>query len=52
MSEATAEILRDLNVDIRTGSRVTEVTKIGVKLANGDFIPSELVVWAAGVKGA
>ena len=51
ISEATAEILRNLNVDIRTGARVTEVTKTGVKLANGDFIPSELVVWAAGVKG-
>jgi NADH dehydrogenase len=30
---------------------VTEVTGEGVKLADGDFIPSELVVWAAGVKG-
>src|SRR5262245_62013081 len=51
ISEATSEILRNLNVDIRTGARVTEVTKTGVKLASGDFIPSELVVWAAGVKG-
>ena len=23
----------------------------GVQLADGDFIPSELVVWAAGVRG-
>ena len=27
------------------------MTEKGVNLANGDFIPSELVVWAAGVKG-
>jgi len=51
ISEATTEILRKLNVDVRTSARVTEVTAGGVKLANGDFIPSELVVWAAGVKG-
>src|SRR5690606_16620683 len=51
ISEATAEILKGLNVDLRTNARVTEVTDTGVKLANGDFIPSELVVWAAGVKG-
>lgn len=51
ISEATSEILRGLNVDLRTNARVTEVTDMGVKLANGDMIPSELVVWAAGVKG-
>ena len=51
ISNATAEILTGLGVDIRTNARVTEVTDTGVKLANGDFIPSELVVWAAGVKG-
>lgn len=51
ISEAVATILRGLKVDIKTGSRVTEVTGKGVKLENGDFIPSKLVVWAAGVKG-
>ena len=30
---------------------VTEVGADGVHLAGGDFIPSELVVWAAGVRG-
>jgi NADH dehydrogenase len=51
ISEATTEILQKLNVDVRTNARVTEVTTTGVKLASGDFIASELVVWAAGVKG-
>jgi NADH:quinone reductase (non-electrogenic) len=51
ISEGVAGILKGLNVDIRTGGRVVEVTDKGVKLENGDFIPSELVVWAAGVKG-
>ena len=41
----------ELKVEILTGSPVTAVTAEGVKLANGSFIPSELVVWAAGVKG-
>lgn len=51
ISDATAEILRRLKVDIRTGALVTEVNAHGVKLQTGEFIPSELVVWAAGVKG-
>jgi NADH:ubiquinone reductase (H+-translocating) len=51
ISEATEEILRKLDVDIRTNSRVMRVRADGVELENGDFIPSELVVWAAGVKG-
>ncbi|HWK38876.1 MAG TPA: FAD-dependent oxidoreductase, partial [Hyphomicrobium sp.] len=51
ISEGVAETLRELKVDIVTDSRVTGVTAEGVNLANGKFIPSELVVWAAGVKG-
>ena len=31
-------------------AKVAEVTTNGVKLASGEFIPAELVVWAAGVK--
>lgn len=51
ISSGVAEILSGLNVDIKAGARVVEVTDKGVTLQNGDFIPSELVVWAAGVKG-
>ncbi len=51
ISKAVADALRDLKVEIRTGSPVTAVTGDGVKLSDGSFIPSELVVWAAGVKG-
>lgn len=51
ISLATSNILKKLGVDVRVDSRVTSVTDQGVNLANGDFIPSELVVWAAGVKG-
>lgn len=51
LSKATTNILHSIGVEVRTGSAVTNVSKEGVTLANGDFIPSELVVWAAGVKG-
>lgn len=51
IANATADILKGLGVEIRAAARVTEVTAQGVALAGGDFIPAELVVWAAGVKG-
>ena len=50
MSVSTAELLRSLNVDIRTNARVAEVRVDSVVLADGEVIPSELVVWSAGVK--
>jgi NADH dehydrogenase len=37
-------------VEVRTGARVAQVLEDGVRLADGEFIPSELVVWSAGVK--
>jgi NADH:ubiquinone reductase (H+-translocating) len=40
-----------MGVDVRTNARVTEVRADGVQLADGDWVPSDLVVWAAGVRG-
>lgn len=51
LSSATARLLGELGIEIRTGARVTEVRADGVVLAGGEFLPSELVVWAAGVRG-
>ncbi|MDO9206431.1 MAG: NAD(P)/FAD-dependent oxidoreductase [Methylotenera sp.] len=42
--------LRKLRVHLYTGERVTEVTDKGVHTHSGRFIPSVLVVWAAGIK--
>ena len=42
--------LRKLGVHLYTGERVTEVTDKGVYTHSGRFIPSALVVWAAGIK--
>jgi NADH dehydrogenase len=50
LSVAAGKLLHDLGVEVHTGARVAEVTPTGVKLANGEFIPAELVVWAAGVQ--
>jgi NADH:ubiquinone reductase (H+-translocating) len=50
ISEATHRLLDEMGVEVRTGAKVTEVTADGLQLADGSFIASELVVWAAGVK--
>jgi NADH dehydrogenase len=50
ISAATRQLLETLGVEVRSGARVTEVRADGVTLANGAFIPAELVVWSAGVK--
>ena len=50
LSQAVDLELRKLRVHLYTGERVTEVTEKGVYTHSGRFIPSELVVWAAGIK--
>ena len=50
LSRAVDVELRKLRVHVYTGERVTEVTNKGVYTHSGRFIPSELVVWAAGIK--
>lgn len=46
----TAEVLRKLNVKIRTGTRVTAVRPGAVTLDSGEVVPAEMIVWAAGIK--
>jgi len=50
ISEATHRLLDQLAIEVRTGAKVNEVTAQGLTLADGSFVASELVVWAAGVK--
>ncbi len=50
IATAAAELLVRLGIQVRSGTRVTGVTEEGVQLANGEFLPAQLVVWAAGVK--
>jgi NADH dehydrogenase len=50
ISKAARRLLDGMGVEVRTGARVTEVGADGLTLADGTFIASELVVWAAGVR--
>ncbi len=50
LSEAATRLLQSKGVRVRTSARVAEVLPNGVRLATGEIIPAELVVWAAGVK--
>ena len=50
LSDAVNLELRKLNVQVFAGERVTEVSEKGVHTHSGRFYPSELVVWAAGIK--
>ncbi|HRP23778.1 MAG TPA: NAD(P)/FAD-dependent oxidoreductase [Thauera sp.] len=52
LSNSTERLLRKLGVEVHTGAKVAEVLADGVRLADGRILPAELVVWAAGVKGA
>jgi NADH:ubiquinone reductase (H+-translocating) len=50
ISEAAHRLLGELGVEVRTGARVTKIAADGVRLADGSFVRSELVIWTAGVK--
>jgi NADH dehydrogenase len=50
ISASTKELLEKLGVQVLVNSRVSEVLPWGVQLASGEIIPSELVIWSAGVK--
>jgi NADH:quinone reductase (non-electrogenic) len=50
LSDAATKLLQSKDVRVRTSARVAEVLPNGVRLASGEIIPAELVVWAAGVK--
>jgi NADH dehydrogenase len=45
ISASTHDLLDDLGIEVRTGARVAQVLEDGVRFADGQFIPSELVVW-------
>jgi NADH dehydrogenase len=51
LQEATARALRDCSVEIHTNEQVERVTAAGVHTRSGRFLPADLIVWTAGVKG-
>lgn len=52
ISSLVEKELEGLGIHIYKGTSVTEATKEGFKLADGRMIPSSIMVWSAGVKGA
>jgi NADH:ubiquinone reductase (H+-translocating) len=50
VAKAATELLAKLDVMVRTGERITAVEQSGVRIAGGEFLPSDLVVWAAGIQ--
>ena len=50
LSDAAAERLAELGVEIHVNERVTEVRKDGMCTASGKFIPASMMVWSAGIK--
>ena len=52
LSSYTEESLKEFGVELRLGTRVSEVTPQGVHTEDGEFIESFTTIWAAGVTGA
>lgn len=50
-SERSGRYLNKLGVDVMTNTLVKDYDGKHVVLQNGNLIPSELVIWAAGIKG-
>lgn len=51
LSEAATEELEAIGVRVLTGRQVTQISDQGIATSDGAFIPADLRVWAAGVKG-
>ncbi|MBA1145614.1 NAD(P)/FAD-dependent oxidoreductase [Ectothiorhodospiraceae bacterium WFHF3C12] len=50
LSEKTERELTNLGVRVVTAKKVVEVTREGVALDGGEFVPAEFRVWSAGIK--
>jgi NADH dehydrogenase len=50
IARAALELLARLDIQVRTGERVTGVEPDGVRVASGDLLQADLVVWAAGIQ--
>ena len=52
LADAARAELEALGVRVATGEMVVEATADGIRTKTGEFIAADLMVWAAGVKGA
>lgn len=50
VSAKTTDLLRKLDIDVLTDAKVSEVQADRVLMANGQSLPADLTVWAAGIR--
>jgi NADH dehydrogenase len=50
LAASTQDMLSRLGIQVRAGQQAAEITNEGVRLASGEFLAAEMVVWAAGIK--
>lgn len=50
IADETAKLLRGLSIEILTGERVTQVQEHAVNTASGKSLPSDITVWAGGIR--
>jgi len=50
MSRAAQQVLDSRRVEVRRGTSVTEATGDGVRLSDGEFIPTRSLIWCVGVR--
>lgn len=50
VSQKTTDLLRKLDIDVLTDAKVSEVQADRVLMANGQSLPADLTVWAAGIR--
>src|SRR5690606_23183604 len=50
VSAKTTALLRKLDIDVHTDAKVAEVRADAVVFDNGDSMPADLTVWAAGIR--
>lgn len=50
LSKSVQEKLNQLNIHTYTGEQVSQITEAGIETKSGKFIPSDIKVWAAGIK--
>ncbi|GAA2805512.1 NAD(P)/FAD-dependent oxidoreductase [Nonomuraea dietziae] len=50
LSETATRVLRRRGVDVRTRTSVGQVTSGGLRLSDGEFVPTRTIVWSFGVR--
>ena len=50
LSATASKVLTDRGMEIRTGTSVEEATPEGVRLSDGEFVPTRSLIWCVGVR--